>query len=131
METSPTSDGAISPIILTPADQVMITVMSLRGGTGQPKTAVYQPTWKKNAGSKYQTSQVVNQNVITSSFQNDSPNTGFLIIEIFYDYYQLLNMPIFSSIVPNPIPVYTYAIMPLSAAEPTPVVQAKPSPIAQ
>ncbi len=49
-----------------------------------------------------------------------APNTGVLVVEIYYNYPQRLNLPIFSSVIPNPIPLYTYSIMPLSAAEPTP-----------
>ncbi len=52
------------------------------------------------------------------------PSTGVLTVEIYYSYYQILDLPVFTnsiySIVPNPIPVYVYAIMPLSSAEPTP-----------
>jgi hypothetical protein len=47
------------------------------------------------------------------------PPSGVLLIEVFYNYDQQLNLPLFNVV--NPIPVYSYAIMPLSAAEPTPV----------
>jgi hypothetical protein len=47
-----------------------------------------------------------------------APPTGVLLIEVFYNYPQTLNLPVFSNIIPNPIPVHAFAIMPLSAAEP-------------
>jgi hypothetical protein len=50
-----------------------------------------------------------------------SPPTGILLVEIFFNYWQTMNLPIFSNVVPNPIPLYNYSIMPLSAAEPTPI----------
>ncbi len=56
---------------------------------------------------------------IEDRIDSSAPSTGVLLIEIFYNYPQTLNLPIFSNIIPNPIPVYTYAIMPLSGAEPT------------
>ncbi|MGD0611688.1 MAG: TadE family protein [Anaerolineales bacterium] len=53
-----------------------------------------------------------------------APSTGILLVEVFYNYPQVLKLPIFEnsvySVMPDPIPVYIYAIMPISAAEPTP-----------
>ncbi len=57
---------------------------------------------------------------IEARLDSSAPATGVLLVEIYYNYWQTLNLPIFSNIIPNPIPLYTYAIMPLSAAEPTP-----------
>jgi TadE-like protein len=48
-----------------------------------------------------------------------APPSGVLIVEIYYNYPQILGLPIFSVFL-NPIPVYTYSVMPLSSAEPTP-----------
>jgi hypothetical protein len=48
-----------------------------------------------------------------------APPSGILLIEIFYTYDQQLNLPLFN-LGEGGIPVYSYAIMPLSAAEPTP-----------
>jgi len=47
------------------------------------------------------------------------PNTGVLVVEIFYNYPQTLKLPVFSNIIPDPIPTYVYTIMPISSAEPT------------
>jgi hypothetical protein len=51
---------------------------------------------------------------------NGAPPTGVLVVEIFYNYPQLLKLPVFTSVLPDPIPVYVYSVMPSSAAEPTP-----------
>lgn len=48
-----------------------------------------------------------------------APGSGVLLVEIFYNSPQILELPIFSQMVPNPIPVYVYSVMPLSSAEPT------------
>jgi hypothetical protein len=54
-----------------------------------------------------------------SSLRNDRPN-GFVIVEVFYEHHQLLNLPIISQVIPDPIVVRAYSMMPVSAAEPTP-----------
>ncbi len=56
---------------------------------------------------------------ISARMEGAAPPSGVLLIEIFYNYPQVLHLPIFTTFIPDPIPVYTYAIMPLSAAEPT------------
>jgi hypothetical protein len=48
--------------------------------------------------------------------------TGVVVVEIFYNYPQLLKLPVLTSIVPDPMPLYVYSIMPLSSAQPTQVV---------
>jgi hypothetical protein len=48
-----------------------------------------------------------------------APDTGILLVEVYYNYPQILKLPIFSQVIPDPIPVYTYSVMPLSSAEPT------------
>ncbi len=50
---------------------------------------------------------------------SSAPPTGVVLVEIFYNYPQTLNLPLFSDFL-NPIPVYIYSAMPLSSAEPTP-----------
>jgi hypothetical protein len=47
-------------------------------------------------------------------------NTGLVLVEIFYDYNQLLGMPFFTDVLPDPIPVHAFSIMPYPGAEPTP-----------
>lgn len=49
------------------------------------------------------------------------PNTGAVLVEIYYNYPQLLKLPVLTSMVPDPIPLYVYSIMPLSSAQPTQV----------
>jgi len=49
------------------------------------------------------------------------PSTGVVLVEIFYNYPQLLKLPVLENVLPDPIPLYVYTIMPLSAAQPTQV----------
>jgi hypothetical protein len=48
-----------------------------------------------------------------------APGSGVLLVEVYYNYPQILKLPVFDQVIPDPIPVYTYSIMPLSSAEPT------------
>ena len=48
------------------------------------------------------------------------PNKGFVVVEVIYCYHQVLNIPIISQFLPNPMKIYTYTVMPLPAAQPTP-----------
>jgi len=56
---------------------------------------------------------------IQSRMDASAPNTGVVLVEIFYNYPQLLKLPVLTSIIRDPISLYVYTIMPLSAAEPT------------
>jgi len=49
-----------------------------------------------------------------------APASGVLLVEVYYNYPQILKLPVFAQVIPDPIPVYTYSVMPLSSAEPTP-----------
>jgi hypothetical protein len=81
-------------------------------------------TW--SAGCTVRSSQV-GINDITNKLNNMAiqgpglSDTGFVLVEIFYNYPQLLKLPVLTSIVPDPMPLYVYSIMPLSSAEPTQV----------
>lgn len=55
----------------------------------------------------------------------NTPNTAFLLVETFYNHYQIFDAVNFGEIIPNPIKVHSYAIFPLVAAEATPTI---PSP---
>jgi Flp pilus assembly protein TadG len=48
------------------------------------------------------------------------PGRGYVAIEVFYCYHQVLGVPLFTQFVPDPIQIHAYTIMPLPAAQPTP-----------
>ena len=48
------------------------------------------------------------------------PNSGFILVEIYYEYSQVLGLPWIRAIVPDPITLYAYSIMPNTNVEPTP-----------
>jgi hypothetical protein len=113
--------GALSPIVLDPtSDDLVISYFTVI--QGPPVSLIRWPNnadhyWRKygNHASKVTELQII------SAIDANAPSTGVVVIEIFYDYHQLLHMhmPIEIPFIPDPVPVYTYSIMPLSAAEPT------------
>ena len=44
---------------------------------------------------------------------------GIVLVEIYYCHHQLLNLPLVSDIIPNPVPLHAYAVMPAPQAAPT------------
>jgi hypothetical protein len=90
-------------------------------------TQLSAPGW--SLGCTVRTSQFSPADIRThmSSFTS-APNTGVLLVEIYYNYPQLLKLLSHNaflgmsySLLPDPIPLYVYSIMPLSNAQPTQV----------
>jgi hypothetical protein len=57
---------------------------------------------------------------ILARMDANAPVSGVLLVEVYYNYPQILKLPVFDQVIPDPILVYTYSVMPLSSAEPTP-----------
>lgn len=47
-----------------------------------------------------------------------SPDTGILLVEIYFNYHQVLALPWLAPFMPDPFMLHAYTIMPCSAAEP-------------
>ncbi len=56
---------------------------------------------------------------IEALLEPGAPATGVLLVEVWYWQEQVLNLPVIADVLPNPIPIYIYSVMPLAAAEPT------------
>ena len=56
---------------------------------------------------------------VLSNMDSSAPGSGVLLVEVYFNYPQMLKLPVFEQVIPDPIPVYTYSIMPISSAEPT------------
>lgn len=48
------------------------------------------------------------------------PNTGVVLVEIFYNYNMVLGLPWITAFVPDPIPLHAYTFAPNAASEPGP-----------
>lgn len=129
--TDTVNRGAIAPLVLRRSeDELMIYFLSVREGQSYEVSYIW---CQFGCGPKHPRSQaLVNSNgaFIRDSLDLNAPNTGLVVVEIFYAYEQLLSLPIFTAFIPDPIQVHAYSIMPLSAAEPTPVVAVTPAVIA-
>ena len=96
----------------TAADDVLVTVYA-KSSTGTvlyPASGVYQLF--NNATSLFTASE------IESRFESGSPNAGVLLVEVHYNYHQVMKLPWLAPFVPDPIILRAYTIMPLAAAEP-------------
>jgi hypothetical protein len=56
---------------------------------------------------------------IIAKLDDTAPNTGFVLVEVNFNYNQVLALPWFTQFVPDPLPLYLYSIWPLTSAEPT------------
>ncbi|NCP88059.1 MAG: hypothetical protein CO094_13255 [Anaerolineae bacterium CG_4_9_14_3_um_filter_57_17] len=110
-----TTLGVIEPVHLKPElnDDVVISVFGARGNS-----LVRFPTSAGWSKFSTQTSKFTNAE-ISARMDATAPNTGILLVEIFYHYEQILKLPFLTQFVGDPISVYTYSIMPLPLAEPT------------
>lgn len=114
----------MEPLVLDPAreppDDIVISFFSVDDDGNIRRFPLDEPggfSWATNQGFSGQSSRFSDGEII-SRLDAGAPPTGVLLIEVFYHYDQKLNLPIFNLV--NPIPVHSFAIMPLSAAEPTP-----------
>ncbi|BAJ63957.1 TadE family protein [Anaerolinea thermophila] len=67
--------------------------------------------------------QIINSSSVLNAQGTPVPapgTKGYVAVELFYCYKQALNVPLFNVIVPNPVMIHAYTIMPLPAAQPTP-----------
>jgi hypothetical protein len=124
------SPGALAPLLLKHdgTDDVLISYFSVTQGGGVERFGVGGSgggPWSRY-GSSY-TSKFSATDIQSTSTQTGAPSSGVLVVEIYYNYDQLLKLPFFVAPpngigpVPDPVLVYAYSIMPLSAAEPTPL----------
>jgi hypothetical protein len=106
-------------IMLDPtADDIVISVFSICDGSvvaRYPTAGDYR--WTGNHTSRF-TNAEIESRLEQARVDQHAPATGVLLVEVFYDYDMVLALPWITAIVPNPVPLHSYTIMPLSAAEP-------------
>ncbi len=115
--------GALSPIRLQPedGDDVIVSVFSIHNGSvtrfpaGEGGWSYYRSLGMGYAGK----SSNFTSAEMASRLDSAAPDTGMVLVEIYYNYHQILGFWRILGI-PDPIPVYAYAIMPVAGAEPTP-----------
>jgi hypothetical protein len=66
------------------------------------------------------TSRFTSSEVTSSMVSMNSPNTGYVLVEIYYYYNHILGLPWITAVIDDPLLLHAYAFMPLTSAEPTP-----------
>jgi hypothetical protein len=83
----------------------------------------HQNNWQRDC-NRQTTPVVTNPNFTPAIMQSYLSSgaimqKGFVVVEAIFCYHQVLNIPILSNFLPNPMLIDTYSIMPLPAAQPT------------
>ena len=97
-------------------DDVVVSIFSVDGTNVVrfPSSLGGEYHWFNNQPSAFSDAEIVSRLISTA------PPTGILLVEVFYDYHQVLALPWITIFIPNPTMLHAYTMMPLSAAEPTP-----------
>lgn len=104
-------------IILNSAtDDVVVSVFSISSTsiTRFPSGGGGEYHWFNN-----QTSRLSNED-ISDRLTANAPDTGILLVEVFFNYNQVLALPWLAPFLPDPVLLHAYTMMPLAAAEPGP-----------
>jgi hypothetical protein len=108
--------GAIKPTRLNSSvgDDIVISFFSV-----SPVNGIVRYPISENGRSIYsnQTSRFTTAQ-IEARLDPAAPKTGLLLVEVYFHYFQLLKLYTYTGL-PDPVEMYTYSIMPLSASEPT------------
>ncbi len=113
-----TSTDTTRKITMDPTrDDVVVTVLSIASNNTiirYPTCCGYSGYFQKfyNQPTKLTDAEIQNRLV------NGSPKTGVLIVEVFYGYHQVLNLPWLDPFLGDVTMLHAYTIMPLIAAEP-------------
>lgn len=100
-------------ILNSTTDDVVVSVFMVGGSVWRfPEDGDYH--WFNNQTSRLPTSE------IESRLVSGAPDTGILMVEVFFNYNQVLALPWLDPFLPDPIMLHAYTIMPCSAAEPGP-----------
>ena len=115
-----------------PTDDVIISVFSVLRRPGDTLTRF--PTdageqgWSYDADLLGQAQGAIRTGIHVSTFtsakvlsmlESGTPNTGYVLVEIGYNYHQVLGLPWFTAFVADPVEFHLYAMWPCVSAEPT------------
>lgn len=106
-------------------DDILISVFSIEqdpnfsvqrfgGLNGWSYTENYIGYAVRNQDSRFSITDIYDR------LDSSAPNTGYVLLEVFYNYEQKLKLPWITAFVNDPILLHAYAFMPLTSAEPTP-----------
>lgn len=118
--TESNSDDYIDPL---EGNDIIISAFSFTEGLGITNRHPDVDGWSyaedlgidSDKSSSFTSSDVTDRMVSLTS-----PNTGYVLVEIYYYYDHLLKLPWITAVIDDPLLVHVYAFMPLTSAEPTP-----------
>jgi hypothetical protein len=127
--TATVLEQVLYPVVLDPNrnDDIIVSFFTVEGGviTARYPTEEGENGWSWSANKvgygvrnhiSKQTSAFVASRMIASA-----PDVSVSLVEVFFNYPQTVRLPVFLELVPDPIPVYAYAIMPIkNVTPPTP-----------
>lgn len=106
-------------------DDIIISVFAIETGTGvvARHPEIYgQEGWSYSLdlpshGAREQSSSISND-FVNGRLDPLAPNTGLLVVEMFYSYDMKLALPWITAFIDNPLTLHVYSLMPLVSAEP-------------
>jgi hypothetical protein len=101
---------------------IVISAFGIRNNAGSPVVDRRFPNGFGDNGlsmCNHYTSKITSAQV-QARLQAAAPTSGLVLVEVFFDYDQVLALPWITAFVPNPIRLHAYTIMPNSSVEPTP-----------
>jgi len=102
-------------IILNSAtDDVVVSVFSVSSSTVTRFPSGGEYRWFNNQASLISDAEITDRLIV------NAPDTGILLVEVFFDYHQVLALPWLAPFLPDPVLLHAYSMMPLAAAEPGP-----------
>jgi len=125
-------DGLNPYITFTPGnlDDVAISIFTINDNAvtdrwpedGDGVWSLFGDNWKKDCnGNPLLTEPFLTNAEIADMFVEDAPDDrGLVMVEGYYCYDLMLNIPIVNEIMPTPFRIHAYSIMPASEAIPTP-----------
>lgn len=101
---------------------IVISAFGIRNNAGSPVVDRRFPNGFGDNGlsmCNHYTSKITSAQV-QARLQAAAPTSGLVLVEVFFDYDQVLALPWITAFVPDPIRLHAYTIMPNSSVEPTP-----------
>ena len=118
------SDGRISWNSTDPSDcvdvngDIVVSAFEVLGTTVENRWPLGYPAGASNCGNYL--SKIADADVEGILSGATIPNSGLVLIEVYYEYEMLLGLPWITEFLPDPIVLYAYTIMPNTFVEPTP-----------
>ena len=92
-------------------NEIIVSVYSISGSNA---TLLNEHHWSGRQASHFDEAEVNNR------IAGTAPNSGALVIEVFYTYEQVLDLPWMQPVLGDSTVLYAYTFMPQSSSEPTP-----------